>query len=107
MGTYSIRRLMYVKNCSLQFLIANENVEFLTSDNPSFVSTFFDGKSYVMPISPKIIVQIIKGSTNTYQIEYINDDRVRRFNSIIINNANELVLSNKPVIDYKEGLLKK
>lgn len=97
---------LFIRKGTLQFFISNGDVEFLTSDNPSFDYAFGDGLSHVMPLTPKILVRVLKGSLDKYYVEFLNDDTVRRFNSIIINNSNELALSNKSVIYYYEDLLK-
>ncbi|PFH86464.1 DUF4238 domain-containing protein [Bacillus sp. AFS088145] len=97
----------YIRDCTLEFFIANGNVGFLTSDNPSFIYHFNDGLSHVMPLTPKILVRVLKGSTDKYFIKLLNDELVQWFNGIIIENSNELALSNKPSIQYGVEVLQK
>ncbi|BAE86368.1 DUF4238 domain-containing protein [Desulfitobacterium hafniense] len=85
----------YIKNLTLRLLISSGDIQFITSDNPSFLYKENDRIHHIMPVTPQILISVEKDSLHRgkYCVEHIPDDEVERFNLIIINNADEFVIS--------------
>lgn len=90
----------YIKHLGIRFLISSEKAEFITSDNPSFIYLGNDGIHHIMPVNPRILISIRKYSfkEGKYYIEQLGEKEVRKINSIIVDNAQEFVISHTPTI---------
>lgn len=85
----------YIRNLEIKFYIAEDNVNFITSDNPSFITENIDKKHvHVMPITPKVLACIGKSTNkgNEYFIELVNNKEVRKINDIIFKEAFEKII---------------
>lgn len=100
----------YIKNGAIEFLVATDLAEFITSDNPSFRYETQGGKQHILPLSPSILVRVGKLPTNRglnfnerYNIRSIDNNEVAEINSIIIKNAQNKIISRNPTIQYKKN----
>lgn len=83
---------MIVNDAYVELLIAPEDGEFLTSDNPVCRFTNQDSKlEYVFPICPKIACRIIKGKDSNlkdkYLISHISKVTLSEYNNELKNNC--------------------
>lgn len=79
----------YIKNLNIIFLKAPEDIEFITSDNPSFTYIEDGIKNHIMPVTPKILIALVVNDTtiNKYFIKDITVNEVKKYNKIIADNA--------------------
>lgn len=91
----------YIRHLGIRFLVSKGNLEFITSDNPSFTYSTDDGVHHIMPVNSKILISIEKVSFNKdkYYIEYISDREVRKMNSLIIENSEEFIISHTYTVE--------
>ena len=85
-----------LKHTTFHFLIADGPSYFITSDTPAFVyertDSFFVG---LLPITPRILLAQCRQSGNyNYHITHITEEAVKRYNTIIRENAEEFVILN-------------
>lgn len=89
-GPIYIMAKEYISLMTIKFYVASERLEFVTSDNPSFIMKDKSGKNvHMMAISPKVLASIGRDidKSNKYFIEDINDEKVKEINNIIYENA--------------------
>lgn len=107
---------LYKDNTVIVFNIAPEGVEFLTSDNPSFecgvefltsnipsfdckmIKTKIKGKVHLMPLSPKVLIMILRKNGNKsyeYKINRVDREEVKQINNIIVEESVNFVISSK------------
>ena len=93
---------LYKDNTVIVFNIAPEGVEFLTSDNPSFeceiVTARTKGKVDLMPLSPKVLIMILRKNGNKsykYKINRVDREEVKQINNIIVEESVNFVISSK------------
>ena len=94
----------YIHNATIVFLKAPNNIEFITSDNPSFTYTKNGLNHHIMPISPKTLICIAKDKNhkNKYLVKEINRNEVKEYNRIIKDNSFRYLI--KKNINIKELL---
>ncbi|MFQ8630461.1 MAG: DUF4238 domain-containing protein [Intestinibacter bartlettii] len=104
---YNISKI-FREDFNIVFCKATDGVDFITSDNPcvSEYTLFRDKKgvikdagnkkSIVMPITPKIVAMLLldKGNNNKYKICKLEEENVKNFNRMLLENSNEWVISN-------------
>lgn len=80
----------YIRLMTIKFYVVTEKLEFVTSDNPSFIMNGETGKNvHMMAVSPKVLASIGRDidKSNKYFIEDLNDEKVKEMNNIICENA--------------------
>lgn len=86
-----------LKRTSFHFLVSDGPSSFITSDTPAFVHKRAD-TSFVglLPITPRILLAQGRKTSqeDVYYISHITEDAVRRYNTIIRENAEEFVVLN-------------
>ncbi|HBF8411669.1 DUF4238 domain-containing protein [Clostridioides difficile] len=100
---------LYVDNITISFVVANENISFITSDNPSFlfdiseVRSNIKGTVNIMPITPKIVAIFLyckdKDNLKKFKIEKVDDFFVKKVNNVIIKNSYEYIISKTDNIE--------
>lgn len=104
---------IFIENCTLLISKAIGDIEFITSDNPSVFSEIAvkdkekniksKGKILTMPVTPKIAISILLNSEGNkkYKVQNLEDERVKNFNEMMLENSHEYVISNKNnIFDY-------
>ena len=87
---------IYKENLTMLFILAPDDFNFITSDNPCF--TFENEKGYkepILPISPKILLSLAKKDPqepDAYKILDINREEAKCYNKVIYEQGN-LILS--------------
>ena len=82
------------------FLVANESKFFITSDNPSFFYGERELQIGIMPISPRILLKLKRkqriidnlNCDDKYNIFYIDDKEVEKYNELIQKNADKYII---------------
>lgn len=90
-----------LKHTNFHFLIADGQICFITSNNPSFVFIREDGLNEgLMPVTPRILMAQGRCTEDAdkYFITYISEEAVSGYNEIIKANADEFVIH--PNIDW-------
>lgn len=90
-GKFYDKARWYIKNINLEFIVADGNEKFVTSDNPSFYKKGNIDK-YIMPVTPSILIRFCKleyGYENKYLISRISEKEVKEYNKLIVNNCYE------------------
>lgn len=104
---------IFIENCTLVISKAEGDIEFITSDTPSVFSEMIikdkenniigRGRNLNMPITPKIAISVLlnnKGNKK-YRVEHLEDERVKNFNEMMLENSKKYVISNKNnIFDY-------
>ncbi|MGR6342341.1 DUF4238 domain-containing protein [Priestia megaterium] len=87
---------------SLSFIVADKDLEFITSDNPSFQFNNSQGVSeWIFPISPKILCKLVKSKKlNQYNIEYSSIELTKGYNEIIKNNCTNFIIARENNKNY-------
>lgn len=90
-GTLYDKAKAYIKNINIQFLVADAEKSFVTSDNPSFFSKNSNGShTHIMPITPEILMRFCKLSSDNkgkYNIKKVDNITVEQYNKVIIDNC--------------------
>lgn len=102
-GVIFTNAMANLQHTSFHFLVADGTVTFITSDNPAFVFTRADERLQgIMPISPRIL--LVQGKDidkdEVYYITHIDDDAVKAYNNIILENAVEFVIIDDKQIEH-------
>lgn len=88
-----------LQHTNFHFLIAHCSTEFITSDSPAFLHIREDKKLQgLLPITPRILMVKGKREGNNnlyYDVTYISDEEVKKYNDVIRYNASEFVIHNK------------
>lgn len=96
----------YIRLMKMKIYVTSGNLEFITSDNPSFITKNIDGKLvHIMPITPKILasIGIDKDRSNTYSIEYLNNEEVNEINNFIYEKAKtDVIISENTKIEWEK-----
>lgn len=100
---------LYVNNLTISFVVANENGNFITSDNPSFsfdiseLISNIKGTVNIIPITPKIVAIFLycknKEDLKKFKIEKVDDVMVKKVNNLIIKNSYEYIISKTDNIE--------
>lgn len=100
-GVIYIEAKEYIRRCSLTFFVASGECRFITSDNPSFIRSNSNFQVPTMPVTPRVLVEVgtDKEKRGTYQIRHIEDDLVKKYNKIIMDNSERMVLSLTPDLE--------
>lgn len=94
-GPIFIQAMQNLKYTSFHFLVADGDIKFITSDNPSFVYDRDDGlKVGLMPVTPHILLAQGRKTEedHIYRVTHITDEAVKRYNGIIEKNADKYVI---------------
>ncbi|WP_261134879.1 DUF4238 domain-containing protein [Bacillus sp. Marseille-Q3570] len=80
----------FINNSCVCLLIAPDNGEFITSDNPVCRITNKEGTTeYIFPINPKIACLIVKGSAQeSYLLKHLTKDELIYYNNKLKENCN-------------------
>lgn len=91
-GNIWLETELYINQGHIRFMIAPEDAEFLTSDNPVCRVTDVEGRiHYLFPVTPKILCTVrINGPLDTYSISHITKDEVIRYNHELKANADKV-----------------
>ncbi|MFP3391766.1 DUF4238 domain-containing protein [Brevibacillus sp. SIMBA_040] len=95
-GVMYSHALRCIRELTIRFYFAGGKVRFLTSDNPSF--QYFDKNGFrhhIMPVCPEILISFEKNNpiTDNYYVEIIDDETVHQYNSLIVSNSDQFVIS--------------
>lgn len=97
----------YIRFMTIKFYVASEKLEFVTSDNPSFLMKNIDGKkAHVMAITPKLLasVGLDEDKSNKYTIEYLNDQEVNEINNNIHEKAKaDIIISENTKMEWTKA----
>ncbi len=86
----------YIRNLNIRFWVAEGELRFVTSDNPSYISRDIEGETmHIMPVSPNILITIGKNSDNAdhYFIKKASDSDVKKVNADILKNCVDRAIS--------------
>ena len=84
-------------------MIAPDEIEFITTDNPSFECTMSflnkegSGTVHIMPITPKVALILLKDSDKDGKYKIIKSDiqTVKNLNKVMIESSVEFIISSK------------
>lgn len=80
----------YIKNINLEFIVADGNEKFVTSDNPSFFYKQGNIYTHIMPVTPTILIRFFKlknEDKNKYYLSRISEKEVKAYNKLIVDNC--------------------
>lgn len=88
----------FIKNATINLLIAPSNKEFITSDNPVCRYSNSSGKTeYIFPLNPKLACQVTKTSSGeNYLIHRLDDEEVININTQLKVNCNKGYILREP-----------
>lgn len=91
----------HIQNLNIVFLKSTDNIEFITSDNPSFTYVKDGIKNHIMPVTPNILICLAVDDTrkNKYFTKHITDVEVKQYNKIIYDNAHRYIITNNNSVD--------
>lgn len=97
---------LHIKNTTIAFMVAPDNIEFITTDNPSlectmnFLNKEGSGKVHIMPISPRVALILLKDSDKEgkYKIIKSDIDTVKSLNKVMIESSVGFIISSKKSI---------
>ena len=94
---------LHIDNTTIAFMIAPDEIEFITTDNPSFECTMSflnkegSGTVHIMPITPKVALILLKDSDKDGKYKIIKSDiqTVKNLNKVMIESSVEFIISSK------------
>lgn len=89
-GRLYFKAKQYITRVNLQFLIADGEERFFTSDNPSFFYEIKDYHTHIMPVTPQILIRFCKLDERykyKYDVRKVDDKIVKMYNEAIIDNC--------------------
>lgn len=85
----------YIKYTTIRFL-KSDNIPFITSDNPSFEYRSSKCVTHIMPVTPKLLITVVKGNIDScYYVNQLADKEVKQINKIIKDNSEKYIISNR------------
>lgn len=94
---------LHIDNTTIAFMIAPDDIEFITTDNPSFECTMSflnkegGGTVHIMPITPKVALILLRDSDKEGKYKIIKSDiqTVKNLNKVMIESSVEFIISSK------------
>lgn len=94
---------LHIDNTTIAFMIAPDEIEFITTDNPSFeckmsiLNKGVSGTVHIMPITPKVALILLRDSDKEGKYKIIKPDiqTVKNLNKVMIESSVEFIISSK------------